>query len=278
MVMKHFNPEKALRLIQDEKVTYMFVVPTMAAAILQLGEKIRQYDAGSLRVWFSTGSILSETAKNKIRSYFPLVNVYDNYGSTEALNISRLDPVDFHRKVACQGLPVLTQQVTLLDDEGKKTPVGEVGEICVNGAGVTCGYYKNPEETERANAHEWFHTGDLGRLDEEGYLYIVDRKKDMIISGGVNIYPVEIEAQLYENEKVQEVAVIGVPDSYWGEAAYAVIVIVPGQECTAEEIINFSAKRLAGYKKPKHVVFVDSLPKNPSGKVLKRELRKVIKI
>lgn len=278
VVMKSFNPEEALRLIQDEKITYMFVVPTMGAAILRLGEKISQYDTGSLRVWFSTAAILNEVTKNRMKYYFPHVNVYDNYGSTETLNITRLDPMDFSRKAACQGLPVLTQQVTLLDDFGKKTPSGEVGEVCVKGVAVTCGYYKNPAETEKANAAGWFHTGDLARLDGEGYLYIVDRKKDMIISGGVNIYPVEIEAQLCQYEKVQEVAVIGVPDVYWGEAACAVIVPTPGQECTKEEIMSFSAQRLAGYKKPKHIVFLDSLPKNPSGKVLKRELRKQIKI
>ncbi len=190
-----------------------------------------------------------------------------------AATITTLKPKDVLRKMASVGKPFVNVEVRLVDEKGRDVPVGEVGEILARGPNMMMGYYKDPQATEEALRHGWLHTGDLGRLDEEGFLYIVDRKKDMIISGGENIYPREIEEVLYRHPKILEAAVIGLPDPVWGERVHAVVVLKEGESMSEEEVIDFCKQHIASFKKPKSVEFVDRLPRSPAGKVLKRLLR-----
>jgi acyl-CoA synthetase (AMP-forming)/AMP-acid ligase II len=161
----------------------------------------------------------------------------------------------------------------MVDDEGEDVAMGEIGEILARGPNIMMGYYKEPEATEQTLKEGWLHTGDLGKLDDEGFLYIVDRKKDMIISGGENVYPREIEDVLYTHPKIVEAAVIGLPDPSWGESIHAVITLKQGEDMSGEEVIDHCKSHIASFKKPKSVEFVDKLPRTSAGKVLKRILR-----
>jgi acyl-CoA synthetase (AMP-forming)/AMP-acid ligase II len=171
------------------------------------------------------------------------------------------------------GRPVTNVVIRVVDSDGNDMPTGEVGEIICKTPQIMKGYWNLPEETARAIRGEWFYTGDAGFLDADGYVYIHDRVKDMIVSGGENVYPAEVESALFGHPAIADVAVIGVPDDTWGEAVKAVVVKKPGAEVTPEEIIAFARERIAGYKVPKSVDFAETLPRNPSGKILKRELR-----
>jgi len=177
------------------------------------------------------------------------------------------------RKMASVGRPFVNVETRLVDNEDREVPVGQVGEVLARGPNIMVGYYKDPEATARTLKGGWLHTGDLGRLDEEGFLYIVDRKKDMIITGGENVYPREIEEVLYAHPKILEAAVIGLPDSQWGEKIHAVVVLKKGEQVTEPEIIDYCKAHIASFKKPKSIEFVDQLPRSPAGKVLKRVLR-----
>jgi acyl-CoA synthetase (AMP-forming)/AMP-acid ligase II len=168
---------------------------------------------------------------------------------------------------------VLNYEVRIVDEKGNDVPVGDVGELIVRSESMTIGYWNLPEETAKTIKGSWLHTGDFARFDKEGYVYIVDRKHDMIISGGKNIYPREIEELLYRHEAILEAAVIGVPDDYWGESVKALVVLKEGMETSEEEIIDFCKDNLASYKKPKSVEFRKELPKSPTGKILKRVIK-----
>ena len=167
----------------------------------------------------------------------------------------------------------LSVEIRVVDENDNEMPAGEVGEVIFRGNNLMKGYYRDPGATEEAFRGGWMHTEDLGRLDDEGFLYIVDRKKDMIITGGENIYPREVEEVLYAHPKIAEAAVIGIPDPKWGEAVKAVVVVKPGTTATEEEIIAFCRERIAGFKCPKSTDFVANLPKNPAGKILKKDIR-----
>jgi fatty-acyl-CoA synthase len=180
---------------------------------------------------------------------------------------------DAMRKEGSVGLPMRTVDIRVVDDRMNDVPVGQVGEIVYRGPGMLKGYYKNPEGTREAFEGGWFHSGDLVRRDEEGFVYIVDRKKDMIISGGENIYSAEVEAVLVSHPGIREAAVIGVPDPKWGEAVKAFVVLEPDQAMTAEEVVQFCGEHLARFKRPKLVAFIDALPRSGAGKVLKTMLR-----
>jgi long-chain acyl-CoA synthetase len=171
------------------------------------------------------------------------------------------------------GQPDIGVQVRIVDDKGKDVGPGELGEIIVRSKHIMLEYWKKPKDTSNTIIDGWLHTGDIGRYDEKGYVFLVDRKKDMIITGGENVFPREIEEILYRNPKVHEVAVIGIPDPYWVEKVHAVVSLKKGVKATAEELIDFCKKNMAGYKAPKSVEFIDTLPKNAAGKIMKRELR-----
>ncbi|MMZ60493.1 Long-chain-fatty-acid--CoA ligase [compost metagenome] len=210
----------------------------------------------------------------KVKQIFPQAKVQNLYGQTEnAPGATTLKDPHALSKVGSVGQPLPGCQVRIVDDEGFEVPVGEVGEIIIKGPHVMKGYLNNPEATALTMREDWMLSGDLGRMDDEGFLYIVDRKKDMIIRGGENIYPIEVEEVLFEIPAVLEAAVIGIPHEIYGEVPKAYVVIKDGNGLTEEEVIAFCEKRLAKYKVPFHVEFLDALPRNASGKVLKTVLR-----
>jgi len=201
----------------------------------------------------------------------------EGYGLTETSPVTHVNPPEGSPKVASIGRPIPDTEARIVDLETgtHEMPVGEVGEIAIRGPQVMKGYWNKPEETDLVLRDRWLYTGDIAKKDADGYFYIVDRKKDMIIAGGFNIYPREVEEVLFECPKIQEAAVIGVPDEYRGETVKAFVVLKVGVAATAEEIIAFCRERMAGYKVPRLIVFRDSLPKSGVGKYLRRELRKL---
>lgn len=274
VLKRSFNAEEVMETIHRERITAIGGVPTMYSFILQLPD-LRRYDIRSVSVVTSGGAHLTDKTKQGLLELFPNAKgVFDIYGCTEVTSaVTILRAQDSLRKPRSVGKPPAFNEVKVINSEGEDVAVGEVGEVICRGPTVMKGYYKNPQATEEAIRDGWFYTGDLAQVDEEGYIYLMDREKDMIISGGENIYSKEVEDVLHDHPSIEEAAVIGVPDEQWGESVKAVVVLKPGEKLTEEEIINFCKERLASYKKPKSVEFVDSLPKSPFGKVLKRELR-----
>ena len=274
VIMDKFDPEQFLALIDREKVTSSLVVPTILKRVLALPEEVRkQYDMSSLRSLVVGAAPFPVETKKAAIAYFGNC-IYEYYGSTDA-GLSTILPPDeqLKRPTSC-GKVLAGHTIKILDDEGNELPRGEVGNIYITNSLVqSMQYYKDPEKTKSAFRGEYMTVGDMGYLDADDYLYIVDRKTDMVISGGVNIYPAEIEEIIHEHPAVIDVAVIGVPNDDWGEELKAVVALKPGQRATADDIIDFCRDRLADYKRPRTVDFVDEVPRNPSGKLLKREIR-----
>ncbi|MHB8894564.1 MAG: o-succinylbenzoate--CoA ligase [Candidatus Geothermincolia bacterium] len=271
VLTRFFVPDQVLEFIEKYGVTTMFGIPIMFL-LMSMSEKFETTDMSSIRAMIAGGAPCP----------VPLIEKYQDkgvvfsqgYGLTEtAPAVSALPEDDIVRKRGSAGKPCFHVEIKIFDEEDKELPQGEMGEIVIKGPNVFKEYWKMPEETARALKDGWFHTGDMGRMDEEGYLYIVDRKKDMIISGGENIYPAEVEECIFAHPMVADVGVVGMHDQKWGEAPLALVVRVEGQEPSEEDIINFCKDRLARYKTPKKVIFVDELPRTPTGKILKKELR-----
>jgi long-chain acyl-CoA synthetase len=271
VVMRKFDPAQTLRMIEQEKVTTTFMVPTQFNRILELNDK-GLFDVSSIKSLVTGASPLSTRTKEQIIEMFGC-DLHEMYGLTETGLITNMKPLDALRKVRCVGQPFFHMEMRVVDDNGHDVPQGEVGEIIARGPLLLRTYYGNQQAYDDADRDGWFSSGDLGRIDEEGFLYLVDRKKDMICSGGVNIYPMDIEEVLHSHPGILEAAVIGVPDSKWGESVLAVVVLKEGEEITEDEVIHYCKERLAGYQAPKSVKFISALPRNPSGKTLKRELR-----
>ncbi len=266
-----FFPEKALELISEFKVTHFSAVPTMYIYMLQTYlENPQKYSLKSWRNAMVAGAAMPVEYLTKIEESFG-VNFCENYGCTETSSTVTYGRVG-HRKDGSIGMPSDYAEVLVADHNNQKVPQGEIGEIIVKSPGVTIGYWRMPEETKEAFVDGWFHTGDLARVDEEGYLYIVDRKKDMLICGGYNIYPREVEEVLYTHPAILEAAVIGIPDLAKGEIPKAFITLKPGSLTDEVEIIAFCKDRMAAYKAPRIVEIISELPKNASGKILKKEL------
>jgi len=274
VIVKHFDPRKAMELIEKEKVNVISGAPAMYHLLLNLPE-VEKYDTRSIIRCTTGAAILPDETKLRLMKLFPNARgVYDVYGATECSpTISVLKAADSFRKSACVGPPPPFLEVKIVDDLDREVPPGKVGEIICRGPNVMKGYYKDPKATEEALRGGWLHTGDMGRVDEEGFIYIVDRKKDMIVSGGENIYPREIEELLFRHPKIQDAAVVGIPDPLWGESVKAFVILKPGRSMTEAEVIEYCKSHLASYKKPRSVKLVDSLPRNPSGKVIKIKLR-----
>ncbi len=273
-LMPEFQEEEFLGQIEKEQITNAFVVPTMLNRIINLPSKVRErYDTSSLRVLICNASSLSTEVKEGAMKFFKHTHLNEFYGATESGIITSIKHWKHPQKIQSVGLPMFETEIRILDDDGNDVPVGQVGEIYFKSPTRFNGYHDMPEATAEAFRGDWQTLKDLGRLDEEGFLYIVDRKKDMIKSGGVNIYPREIEGVLYTHPKVMDAAVIGVPDQLWGEAVKAIIILKQGRKATAEEIIQFCQGKLAGYKIPKSVDFTTEFPRTAVGKILKRELR-----
>lgn len=273
VILRRFDPEKLLATIEKEKPTNVWLPPAMLNMILQY-EKADQYDLSSIRFIIAGGERMPEPLVAKVKSLFKKAWFCDAYGLTETLSGDTFLPESkTFEKLGSVGKPCIHLDLKIVDENGEEVAPGVVGEIVVRGPKVTKGYWKNEKATKEAIKDGWFYTGDMGYLDEDGYLYITDRKKDMIISGGENIASLEVERVLYEHPKVLEAAVIGIPHEKWGEVPKAYIVTKNNETLTAEEIIDFCKKKLAKFKVPKEVEFISKLPRNPSGKVLKRELR-----
>ncbi|MCP4754834.1 MAG: long-chain-fatty-acid--CoA ligase [Proteobacteria bacterium] len=273
VVHDQFDPRRVLETIEKEKITYMFLVPAMWIMLLE-NEKIDGIDKSSLQRGLTGASVMPASIKKKVSEHFPKARLSDSFGQTEMSPVTAiLRPEDFFRKQGSVGRPVMTIEARVVDESDNDVPQGQVGEIIYRGPTTMKEYYKNPEATAEAMRNGWFHSGDLVRIDEEGFIYVVDRSKDMIVSGGENIYAVEVEEVLYTHPSVLEAAVIGVPDPKWEEAVKAVVVLREGYQATEEEIIEHCRQNLAGYKKPKSVEFLEELPKNATGKVQKFILR-----
>jgi long-chain acyl-CoA synthetase len=270
-LLRWFNPEDVLRTIQEFKAVSMSGVPTMFVYLLNYPDAGR-YDTSSMRLWGSGAAPLPVEIVEPFERKFG-GRLLEGYGLTEASPVVSAHRLNGVRKLGSVGQPIPGVQVSIQDDDDRALPIEEVGEVCVKGPNVMTGYYRSPEETARAIRHGWLHTGDMGRLDADGFLYIVERKKDLIIRGGFNIYPREVEEVLYAFPAIAEAAVVGKADPLMGEEAVAFVVLRDGARATAEDVIGFCESRLARFKCPKQVHFVDSLPKSPIGKILRKELR-----
>lgn len=271
-VLPKFDPLEAVNAMRDHAITWSFMVPYMYNAILALPEEDRRpSDIPQLRVFISAASPLPTTVKDGLLQAFPHVGLHEFYGATEAGVVTNLRPRDQRRKTRCVGRPILDMEIRVLDEAGHDVPAGEVGHLFMKGPTLFDGYYSSPEKTAAAFKDGWCTLGDLAREDEEGYLYIVDRAKDVIKSGGVNIFPAEIEEVLTLHPQVFDAAVVGVPDVTWGEAVHA--IVVPKGPADQADLIAYCRQHLAGYKIPKSIEFRAELPRNPGGKVLKRVLR-----
>ena len=266
ILKKRFGPQEILETIAKYGVTILELAPTVCQNILRDCD-LGQYDLSSLRCSFTGGERISIAM---LKEYHRRgMNISQIFGQTEASTITFLPSEEAARKIGSVGLPVFHGDVRIVDKEGKDVKAGEVGEIIINGPTVMSGYWNQPDLTAEAIRKGWLHTGDLARMDEEGYFYIVDREKDMYISGGENVYPAEIEKAFFTHPKVFDVGIVGVPDEKWGEVGKAYIVLKPGETMTEEEVLRFLLGKVGKYKIPKYVKFVEELPKTASGKVQK---------
>ncbi|GMV00662.1 MAG: fatty-acid--CoA ligase [Burkholderiales bacterium] len=275
VVMPEFDPAEVVRLIPEHRVTRMFLVPTALEFVISAAAGT-QADFSSMRLlWYGASSMPLALLKDAIRVFG--CQFIQSYGMTEtSAQATFLPPQDHdpagNPRMRSVGKCLPGVEVHIIDEAGKVLGPGSIGEICIRSPSNMLGYWKRESETEAVMRDGWIRSGDVGRMDEDGYVYILDRIKDMIISGGENVYPAEIENAIVGHRAVAEVAVIGVPDDTWGESVKAVVVLRPGCEATAADIIAHARRSIASYKVPKSVDFVDALPKSASGKVLKREL------
>lgn len=267
------DPVAMFRTIQEEKVTKLFCPPTVWIALLRHPD-FDKYDLGSLRQGYYGASIMPTAVIEELSQRLPDMRLYNFYGQTEMAPCATiLRPEEQLTKLGSAGRPGLNVETRVVDDEGNTLPVGEVGEIVHRSPHLIQGYYNDPEKTAESFRNGWFHSGDLGRFDEDGYLYVVDRKKDMIKSGGENVASREVEEAIFRHPKIAEVAVFGIPHPKWIEAVTAVIVPKDGETLTLDEVEAYCRETLSHFKSPKHVAIREGLPKNASGKILKRELR-----
>jgi fatty-acyl-CoA synthase len=269
-----FNIKRALSVIETQNVSACFLFPFMIYEMLNLPD-LNQFELKSLRTIYTGGDPLMPWALEKLNENYPHIGVVQVYGLTEGQPIAAaLDPEDALEKGHTVGRPLPLTEIKIVDDDNRPVPVGEVGEIVIKSPAVSEGYWRKPEATMQTFINGWCKTGDLGRFDQEGYLSIAGRKKDMIRSGGENIYSAEIEDVLYRHEAIKEVAIIGIPDPKFLEVVCAVIVKKDGTTLSEEEVVTYCRQFLASYKKPSKVIFVDEIPRTPSGKVQKYILRK----
>ncbi len=270
-LIPRFDPTKALEVLQRDKVTVMQGVPTMYVALLQHPEH-NSFDTSTLRACVSGGASLPVEVLRGFERDFEAI-LLEGYGLSETSPVASFNHADRERKAGSIGTPIHGVQMRLVDNDWNDVPEGEIGEIAIKGPNVMKGYWNRPDATADVIQGDWFRTGDLAKRDADGYYFIVDRAKDMIIRGGYNVYPREVEEVLYEHPAVAEAAVVGVPDAEYGEEIGAAITLKPGATASAEEIAEFVKERIAAYKYPRIVWFIDEgLPKGPTGKILKREI------
>jgi fatty-acyl-CoA synthase len=272
-IHRDFDPEKALAAIEAERLNAAWFAPVMTTAILTCPARNR-YDVSSLKWAIGGGEKTPEARIRAFSEFFKNARYIDAYGLTETCGGDTFMEAGREiEKIGSTGRAIAHVEIEIRDDRGNRLAPGENGEICLRGPKVTQGYWKDSEKTASAFFGEWFRSGDIGYLDEDGFLYLTDRKKDMIISGGENIASSEVERVIYELPQVREVAVIGLRDERWGEKPVAVVVLADGSTLALPDLADHCRAKLAGFKVPKQLIIRDSLPRNPSGKVLKRVLR-----
>jgi acyl-CoA synthetase (AMP-forming)/AMP-acid ligase II len=274
VVMHRFDPVEAVRLIAEHRVTTAFMAPILVKRIVDLPDEVkRRYDVSSMRALIVAAAPFPGDVKRRATEYFGN-SIWEFYGATETGIVTVIGPDDLLRKPESCGRPMPGVEVALLDDQGRDVGVGRPGELWARSAGIFGEYLNKPEATSTGFNDGFFTVGDVAYRDDEGYVFICDRKIDMIISGGVNVYPAEVEAALHIHPDVEDCAVIGVPDAEWGEQIKAVVKLRAGARATEEELKQFLGERLADYKRPRSVDFVDDFPRDAAGKLLKRLIRK----
>jgi fatty-acyl-CoA synthase len=275
VLQNHFEPEAALDIIQKERVTCSLMVPTMLIRLTNLPkETLAKYDTSSLRwVMSAAAPLTTETARRFMEQFGPIL--WNFYGATETGLVTLAGPQDHLSRPGTIGKKLRGNEIRLLDDHGNEVPVGQVGELYVRNSTLISGYHGNDEATRSSQRDGFFSVGDCARVDADGYYYLESRKSDMVISGGVNIYPREIEDLLSKHPAILEAAVVGVPDPEWGESLRAFVVLRNGYQLSEADVINYCREHLADYKRPRKVTFLAEMPRNPTGKILKRELREM---
>jgi acyl-CoA synthetase (AMP-forming)/AMP-acid ligase II/ABC-type nitrate/sulfonate/bicarbonate transport system permease component len=272
-IVDEMTPKKILDAIQSHRISITCAVPPIFQLILNVPHWER-YDCSSLKIAAMMGTVVPESLMKEFAERYPHVHAIQGYGATETsplLTLTHLE--DAHRKMASAGKIALRVEMKIVGRDGGELEVGKIGEIVARGPQIMKGYFKDPKATAKKIKEGWYYTGDLGRLDDEGYLYVLGRADDMIISGGLNVYPSEVETVLLNHPKLQEAAVVGIPDSRRGQILRANVVLKHGETATRREIISFCKERLASFKMPRQLEFKDSLPKSRTGKVAKRQLR-----
>ena len=271
ILLRRFDARRILEVVSRERITGMVMVATMVHLIRKLEDR-KDFDTNSVK-WLIFSQV-PESLYHETREVFPKARLIEGYGMTETCNgVSYLDEAHMLSKTGSVGRPMPRVDIRVVDESGAPVPVGELGEIVMRGPTVGPGYWRDPVATAAAHRNGWFHSGDIGRFDEDGYLYVIDRLKDMIRSGGENIASSEIEETIYQHPAVYEAAVIGVPHPKWVETPKAFVVLHKGMELTADQLISHCRGHLASFKMPRYVEFMDELPRNPTGKVLKTVLK-----
>jgi fatty-acyl-CoA synthase len=273
VLQTHFDPEAALDIIQREQITCSMMVPTMLIRLSNLPpETLAKYNTKSLRWIMSAAAPLTTEAARRFMDVFGPV-LWNFYGATETGLVTMAGPHDHVSRPGTIGRALRGNTIRLIGEDGRDVKPGDVGELYARNSTLMSGYHKNDEATNSAQREGFYSVGDMGRIDSDGYYYLESRKHDMVISGGVNIYPREIEDHLHTHPAILEAAVVGVPDPEWGETLRAFIVVRTGQSVTEIEVIDYCRRGLADFKRPRKVTFLEELPRNPTGKILKRELR-----
>ena len=275
VLMRWFNPEDALALIEKYRVKSMAGVPTMYVYMMSHPNAAR-YDTSSVTRWLVGAAPMPTEQLREFEQKFG-GTMYVGYGLTESCPGVAVERENMPRKPGSTGIPMAGVEVKIVDDDGKPLKNGDIGEVCAKGENISPGYYGNPEATAETFRDGWLFTGDMGYLDRDGYLFIVERKKDLVIRGGLNVYPKDVEEVIYRHPAVREAAVVGVPDTMMGEEVCAYVVLRTKSELTAEALLEHCRASLAKYKTPRYVEFVATLPKTNIGKIQKKELRKLAK-
>jgi acyl-CoA synthetase (AMP-forming)/AMP-acid ligase II len=271
-VIDEMKPKKILDAIQNHRITYLPGTPSIFQLILNIPHW-EQYDCSSLRVISMMGTVVPEQLMKEFRERYPHLQTVQGYGATETSPLlTHTHLKDASRKMASVGKAAPRAELKVIGQDGKEVEVGQMGEIIARGPQIMKGYFKDPQATAKKIKDRWYYTGDLGRFDEDGYLYVLGRADDMIISGGLNVYPSEVETVLLNHPKVQEAAVVGIPDAKRGQVIRAIVVLKHGETATPQEILSFCKERLASFKMPRQLEFKDSLPKSRTGKIAKRQL------
>ena len=272
-ILPKFDIHNLMSTIERTRATSAYMVPTHFAALFSGDSGGKKYNTSSLKALISGTAPLAQSMKSQIIEQFGEGILFERYGTTETNIVSALRPIDQLRKIACVGQCLPATYIQVLNDDGEPAAAGVVGELAVSSPYCFSGYHNLPVETTYSTNGDWFITGDLARVDEEGYLYIVDRKNDMIITGGENVYPREVEEVLLMHPSISECAVVGIPHPYWGEEINAYVVLKSNAQTTVQELDNFCRLHLSKYKTPKHFKFSSDLPRNSMGKILRRKLR-----